>query len=106
MSDDKGDHKDDDKGDHMSDDKDKSNVNLREKKYIIKKDILIKIFLRRASSFLCLQEFNKCNEDLGIIKKLENNDAEAATLEKRMIIEKKDYERKQKELYKKMCNSK
>ncbi|CDO63666.1 conserved Plasmodium protein, unknown function [Plasmodium reichenowi] len=106
MSDDKNEPKDDDKGDHNYDDKDKSNVNLQEKKYIIKKDILIKIFLRRASSFLCLQEFNKCNEDLGIIKKLENNDAEAAILEKKMIIEKKYYERKQKELYKKMCNSK
>ncbi|SPJ09640.1 conserved Plasmodium protein, unknown function [Plasmodium sp. DRC-Itaito] len=105
--DDKGDNKSYDKGDNISEnEKDKSNDNLLEKKYIIKKDILIKIFLRRASSFLCLQEFNKCNEDLGIIKQLENHDAEAATLEKKMIIEKKDYERKQKELYKKMCNSK
>ncbi|SOV13147.1 conserved Plasmodium protein, unknown function [Plasmodium sp. gorilla clade G2] len=101
------DNKSDNISDNISDnEKDKSNDNLREKKYIIKKDILIKIFLRRASSFLCLQEFNKCNEDLDIIKKLENDDVEAAILEKKMIIEKKDYERKQKELYKKMCNSK
>ncbi|SOV75159.1 conserved Plasmodium protein, unknown function [Plasmodium sp. gorilla clade G3] len=106
-SDDKSDNKNDDISDNISENgKNKSNDNLRKKKYIIKKDILIKIFLRRASSFLCLQEFKKCNEDLGIIKQLENDDAEAATLEKKMIIEKKDYERKQKELYKKMCNSK
>ncbi|SCQ12621.1 conserved Plasmodium protein, unknown function [Plasmodium gaboni] len=89
-------------GDNKSDNiRDNKSDNIRDNK-----NILIKIFLRRASSFLCLQEFNKCNEDLDIIKKLENDDVEAAILEKKMIIEKKDYERKQKELYKKMCNSK
>ncbi|CRH02999.1 conserved Plasmodium protein, unknown function [Plasmodium relictum] len=75
-----------------------------ENKYI-KKDTLIKIFLRRANSFLCIQDFDKCRENIKLIMRLDNKNSETATLEKKMKIEEMDYNKKQKELYKKMCNT-
>ncbi|CRG93137.1 conserved Plasmodium protein, unknown function [Plasmodium gallinaceum] len=82
----------------------KKDDTISENKFI-KKDTLIKIFLRRANSFLCLQDFDKCRENIELIKRLDNKNVEMIALEKKMKIEEVDYNKKQKELYKKMCNT-
>ncbi|SCN59172.1 conserved Plasmodium protein, unknown function [Plasmodium chabaudi chabaudi] len=76
-----------------------------EAKYDIKKDTLTKIFLRRASSYLFLQDFDKCRENIMLIKKIDKENGEAIYLEKKLKIEEVDYEKKQKELYRKMCDT-
>ncbi|SCA48464.1 conserved Plasmodium protein, unknown function [Plasmodium ovale] len=71
-------------------------------RYIVKRDTLIKIFLRRATSFLCLHDFDKCGDNISLVRKLDPQNGEALTLERKMKLEEIDYERKQREMYRKM----
>ncbi|SBT70456.1 conserved Plasmodium protein, unknown function [Plasmodium malariae] len=73
-------------------------------RYIIKKDTLIKIFLRRASAFLHVQDYDKCRENITLIRRVDKQNEEAINLEKKMCIDLSIYEQKQRELYRKMCS--
>ncbi|CAD2088216.1 conserved Plasmodium protein, unknown function [Plasmodium vinckei] len=95
----------DDKKDGNNDTANLINDEQGEAKYDIKKDTLTKIFLRRASSYLFLQDFDKCRENIMLIKKIDKENGEAIYLEKKLKIEEIDYEKKQKELYRKMCDT-
>lgn len=72
-----------------------------EDKYI-KKEVLLKIFTRKAYAYLNIQKFNECEEQIEMIKVLDSTNGEISILENKIKIEERDLKRKQKELYRKM----
>ncbi|GAW79348.1 hypothetical protein PGO_031520 [Plasmodium gonderi] len=71
---------------------------------MIKRETLMKIFLRKANSFLHLQEFEKCKENIKLVRRIDKWNVEAMNLEKKQQIEQIQYEQMQKQLYRRMCN--
>lgn len=71
---------------------------------MLSRDTLVKLFLRRAHSYLMLQEFDKCRENLQMVKRIDKGNAEVISLERKEQVERADYQKMQKQLYRRMCN--
>ncbi|KJP87879.1 RdgB/HAM1 family non-canonical purine NTP pyrophosphatase [Plasmodium fragile] len=86
-----------------------TDASTREKKEqdtcVLRRDTLVKLFLRRAYSYLMLQEFEKCRENLQLVKRIDQGNAELMNLERKEQVERVDYAKRQKQLYRRMCNA-
>ncbi|ANQ06229.1 Uncharacterized protein PCOAH_00004530 [Plasmodium coatneyi] len=71
----------------------------------LRRDTLVKLFLRRAYSYLMLQEFDKCRENLRLVKRIDKGNAELVNLERKEQVERVHYEKMQRQLYRRMCNA-
>ncbi|GAB64837.1 hypothetical protein PCYB_032490 [Plasmodium cynomolgi strain B] len=72
---------------------------------MLRRDTLVKLFLRRAYSYLMLQEFDKCRENLLLVKRIDKGNAEAMSLERKEQLERVDYHKMQRQLYRRMCSA-
>ncbi|VUZ93609.1 tetratricopeptide repeat protein, putative [Plasmodium vivax] len=72
---------------------------------MLRRETLVKLFLRRAYSYLMLQEFDKCRENLRLVKRIDEGNAEAVSLERKEQVERADYKKVQRQLYRRMCNA-
>ncbi|CAA9986588.1 conserved Plasmodium protein, unknown function [Plasmodium knowlesi strain H] len=72
---------------------------------MLRRDTLVKLFLRRAYSYLMLQEFDRCRENLRLVKRIDKGNAEMISLERKEQVERVAYEKMQKQLYRRMCST-